>query len=42
MKDTEKVLNCPACGIEMKIVWFEDIGFFVDICTDGCGGVWLD
>ena len=42
MKDTEKVLNCPACGKEMKKVWFENRGFFVDICTDGCGGVWLD
>ncbi len=42
MKDTEKTLICPACGKEMKKVWFEEKGFFADICTDGCGGVWLD
>ncbi len=42
MKDTEKALNCPACGKEMKKVWLDEKGFFVDICTDGCGGVWLD
>lgn len=42
MKDTEKKLDCPACGKEMTKIWFDDKGFFVDICADGCGGVWLD
>lgn len=42
MKDTKSILNCPACGCEMKKVKLDSTGFFVDICADGCGGIWLD
>ncbi len=42
MADTKKILNCPACGKEMKKIPLEDYGFCVDICLDGCGSIVFD
>ena len=42
MADTQYVMNCPACGKEMKKVFIEDAGISVDICLDGCGGMLFD
>lgn len=42
MKDTYEFIKCPACGKLMKKVFLEEQGFLVDICLDGCGGIWLD
>lgn len=42
MKDTYETINCPACGKPMKKVFLEEQQFIVDVCLDGCGGLWLD
>ncbi len=42
MKDTIETLVCPACGKLMKKVYLNNQGFFIDVCTEGCGGVWFD
>lgn len=42
MKDNDKIINCPACGAPMKKVFLQNQQFMVDVCLDGCGGIWLD
>ena len=42
MADNYEFIICPACGKIMKKVYLEDQDFIVDICLDGCGGIWLD
>ena len=42
MSDNIKFINCPACGNEMKKIYIEEQNFIVDICLEGCGGIWLD
>lgn len=42
MTDTQKTLNCPACGKEMEKVFIPSQGINLDICTDGCGGIFFD
>lgn len=42
MTDSIQNLICPACGTEMTKVLISDKGFFVDICTQGCGGMFFD
>ena len=33
-------MKCPACGHEMTEVEVQDV--VVDVCQDGCGGIWFD
>ena len=42
MADTYEFLNCPACGTPMKKVFLEEQGFILDVCLNGCGGIWFD
>ena len=42
MADNKDFLICPACGEFMKKVYIDDAGISVDICVDGCGGIWFD
>ena len=42
MSDTYAALRCPACQKEMKKVFVPKEGVNVDICLDGCGGMWFD
>ena len=42
MSDNHNVLNCPACNKEMKKVFVPKEGVNIDICIDGCGGMWFD
>lgn len=42
MKDTKEIVKCPACGKEMKKVFIEGANCYVDICADGCGGIFFD
>ena len=42
MADTTRKIECPACGCEMKKIYVEDAEACVDICTDGCGGIYFD
>lgn len=42
MADTLKPIKCPACGKTMEKVFIPSAGINVDICTDGCGGIYFD
>ncbi len=42
MADTLKELKCPACGKVMEEVFIPSEGINLDICTDGCGGIYFD
>ncbi len=42
MADTLKKLICPACGKEMEKVFIPSQGINLDICTQGCGGIYFD
>ncbi|MBS6602178.1 MAG: zf-TFIIB domain-containing protein [Brachyspira sp.] len=42
MADTHQTLRCPACGKEMKKIFIPSQGVNIDICTDGCGGIFFD
>ena len=42
MADTLKTLKCPACGKDMEKVFIPSEGINLDICTQGCGGIYFD
>ena len=42
MTDNLNFIKCPACGSLMKKVFLENQNILIDICLDGCGGIWLD
>lgn len=42
MVDSLQTLTCPACGKVMKKIFVPDAGVNVDICVDGCGGIYFD
>lgn len=42
MADSTKILTCPACGKEMSKIYIEKTQCFIDICTEGCGGIFFD
>ncbi len=42
MTDTKEIVSCPACGKEMKKVFIQELNVNIDICTDGCGGIFFD
>lgn len=42
MADSTKTLTCPACGKEMEKIYIEKTQCFLDICTEGCGGIFFD
>ena len=42
MSDTHQQLKCPACNKDMTKVFIPKEGVNIDICLDGCGGMWFD
>lgn len=38
----EDIINCPACKKEMKKIYLPDQKTVIDVCTEGCGGIYLD
>lgn len=42
MADTYKTITCPACGQSMKKIFIPSVGVSIDICADGCGGIFFD
>lgn len=42
MSDTHQVLKCPACQKDMVKVFVPKEGVNIDVCIDGCGGMWFD
>ncbi len=42
MADTLEQIVCPACGNVMEKVFIPSEGINLDICTEGCGGIFFD
>ncbi len=42
MADNLKEIICPACGRKMEKIFIEHTGFHLDICLNGCGGIFFD
>lgn len=42
MADTFKTLKCPACQKEMIKIFIPSEGVNVDVCLNGCGGIYFD
>ncbi|MBR1460115.1 zf-TFIIB domain-containing protein [bacterium] len=42
MSDTKEIINCPACGKPMEKVLIPSANINIDICTEGCGGIFFD
>ena len=42
MTDTKGMIKCPACGKEMEKVLIPEQDINIDICVDGCGGIFFD
>lgn len=42
MVNTVEEILCPACGKKMKKIFIPDELINVDICADGCGGIFFD
>lgn len=42
MADTFQTIRCPACGSVMKKIFVPSAGVNVDVCSEGCGGVFFD
>ena len=40
--DTLDIIKCPACGKEMEKLYMPEQGINIDICTNGCGGIFFD
>lgn len=42
MADNKQIIKCPACGKEMTKVFMKNSGLNLDVCLDGCGGIYFD
>ena len=42
MTDTKRILKCPACKKEMVKIYVQSADVNVDICLNGCGGIYFD
>lgn len=42
MADNLEKIKCPACQKEMTKIFIESAGINIDVCLDGCGGIYFD
>ena len=42
MADNFEIIKCPACQKEMVKVFIPSEGINIDICLNGCGGIYFD
>lgn len=42
MPDNESKINCPACGKIMHKIYMPAQNVNLDVCLDGCGGIYFD
>ena len=42
MADNFKTIKCPACQKEMHKIFIPSEGINIDVCLDGCGGIYFD
>ena len=40
--DTLETIKCPACGKDMEKIFIKSEGINIDICVNGCGGIFFD
>ncbi len=42
MADNYFIIHCPACGKKMTKIYMEEQNLYLDVCLDGCGGIYFD
>lgn len=42
MGDNNKIIKCPACGKNMEKIFMPEQGINLDVCINGCGGIYFD
>jgi len=42
MSDNIQKIKCPACQMEMEKIFIPSTGINIDICINGCGGIYFD
>ena len=42
MADNLELIECPACGKKMHKIYMPSAGVNLDVCVDGCGGIYFD
>lgn len=42
MADNLEIIQCPACGKDMVKVYMPSAGINLDVCVNGCGGIYFD
>lgn len=42
MVDNREEIDCPACGKVMHKIFMSNQGCCLDVCTEGCGGIFFD
>lgn len=42
MADNKEIIKCPACDTEMVKVFMPKQGINLDVCVNGCGGIYFD
>ena len=42
MNDNREEIDCPACGKKMQKIFMCNQGCCLDVCTEGCGGIFFD
>ena len=42
MVDNLEEIACPACGKKMHKVFMTEQNLNIDVCLDGCGGIYFD
>lgn len=40
--NVEMTIYCPVCGMKMLKVYMPEQGVFIDVCSEGCGGIFFD
>ncbi len=40
--NTDIIITCPACGKDMVKVFLPEQGINLDVCLEGCGGIYFD
>ncbi len=40
--NVDEVIVCPACGSEMVKIFMPNQGVNIDVCLNGCGGIFFD
>ena len=42
MADNYEEICCPACGKKMQKVYMDEQNLYLDVCLNGCGGIYFD